>query len=144
ESMNKRSSSSIQSHGQQESEKRHKVVQIFKLNANMITSTTYFENGEDVGNSFFKLQLDGVDLVNDPSIMATSENLFCFLSVNSIWDTSYCLGLKKASIENVRTLLTRESFKFAPGDQLLILDLEQGLKSNLKQTQIGKSDLQQT
>ncbi|KAF9157588.1 hypothetical protein BGX20_003831, partial [Mortierella sp. AD010] len=121
----------------------NKSFQVFKLSANRIASTTYFKNEEDIGDKFFRLQLDGVDLVNDPSVMATSENLFCFLSVNSIWDTAYSIDLKKDTVEKIGASLMRASFKFPQDDQLLLSDLEQNLKSNLRQTRIGKNYRQQ-
>ncbi|KAG0005650.1 hypothetical protein BGZ80_005408 [Entomortierella chlamydospora] len=125
-------SSSTQTHEQSKSGKRQKIAQIFKLSANKIASTTYFKNEEDIGDKFFRLQLDGVDLVNDPSVMATSENLFCFL-----------YGQRKDTIEKIRAFLMRTSFRFPQDDQLLLSDLEQDLKSNLRQIRIGMNYHQQ-
>ncbi|KAF9163722.1 hypothetical protein BGX21_000907 [Mortierella sp. AD011] len=138
-------SPSIRTQRQQSIKKRRKLSkfpEVFALSVNMIATTPYFENDENVGERFFQFQSDSLEIVNDLSIMPTIENFPCFLSVNAIWDTALDLDLAPTTVKSIREPLAYPRFKFGREQQLLLLDLEHDLVENRTQFRAGDTDAQ--
>ncbi|KAI1315161.1 hypothetical protein EDD11_001218 [Mortierella claussenii] len=105
-------------------------VNSFYVDASAVIRTAYMIDDEDVGAAFYKLQMSGVILANDLDRLVTRANFACFLSVNSIWDTTEELdGLTAPTFVAIKESLARRLVRFEGAQLLLLCRLESELAS---------------
>ncbi|KAF9994016.1 hypothetical protein BGZ65_010394, partial [Modicella reniformis] len=100
----------------------------------------YSVGGQNVGQAFYKLQLYGIELTNNPDIKATIANLKCFLAVNYIWDMVEDLGLPVHTKQLIRFTLTQPSFSFSDQINILLCNLETELSAGKIQQEAPVGD----
>ncbi|KAF9900994.1 hypothetical protein EC991_006636, partial [Linnemannia zychae] len=110
------------------SKRHHTRSAELPLDVNGLIRIPYEVDGVDVGDGFYRLQRSGVALVNMKTLMTTTNNFACLLSVNGIWDTNEDVpGIPATTIQRIKSHLTQEIVEFGDDRSLMLCALEQEL-----------------